>query len=269
MRRFQLSGVAFIVLIVALGWMAATGILSILALNAGFGFLLTIVILVLFAGMMMFGKWTRVERNRLIAIFVLFAAASLFWSIYEQAGSTLNLFAERNTDRTMPGMSGPFPAGWFQSVPALMVIALAPVFAWIWVKLGSRNPSSPAKFTAALLFGGLSLVILIPIGAKTGVSPMWLVVTYLLQTIGELCLSPVGMSAMTKLAPARVASLMMGVWFVSISVGDYISGRLASLYESMPLPQLFGSVGAVALVLGIVLAVFTKPLKNLMGGAEL
>jgi POT family proton-dependent oligopeptide transporter len=95
------------------------------------------------------------------------------------------------------------------------------------------------------------------------VSPIWLTLTYLLQTIGELCLSPVGLSAMTKLAPQRIASLIMGVWFVSISIGDYLSGKLASVYETMPLPQLFGSVGATAIVLGMILAVFYKPMKRL------
>jgi POT family proton-dependent oligopeptide transporter len=165
-------------------------------------------------------------------------------------------------------MSEPFPAGWFQSLPALFVIAIAPIFAWLWVKLGERNPSSTIKFSIGLLFGGLSFIILIPIAGKMGVSPIWLTLTYLLQTIGELCLSPVGLSAMTKLAPQRIASLIMGIFFVSISVGDYISGRLASVYETMPLPQLFGTVGATAIVLGVVLAMFNNPMKKLTGGEE-
>jgi proton-dependent oligopeptide transporter, POT family len=267
-RRFGIAGAIFLLLLVAGAWAAMTGALSIQALSSGFGFLLTAIVVVLFAGLLILGKWTRVERNRLIAIYILFAAAALFWSIYEQAGSTLNLFAERNTDRSFPGMSGGFPAGWFQSLPALFVIAIAPVFAWLWVKLGSRNPSSPAKFALGLLFGGLSFLLLIPVAAKTGVSPIWLTLVYLLQTIGELCLSPVGMSAMTKLAPQRIASLMMGVWFVSISVGDYISGRLASVYETFPLPKLFGMVGLSALVIGLMLVVFLKPIKRLMGGVS-
>jgi POT family proton-dependent oligopeptide transporter len=218
--------------------------------------------------MLTFGKWSRVERGRLIAIFVLFAAAALFWSIYEEAGSTLNLFAERNTNRMVPGLSEPFPAGWFQSLPALFVIAIAPMFAWLWVKLGERNPSSAIKFAIGLLFGGLSFIILIPIAGKLGVSPIWLTLTYLLQTIGELCLSPVGLSAMTKLAPQRIAGLIMGVWFLAISVGDYISGRLASVYDTMPLPKLFGTVGASAIVLAGVLALLNKPMKSLIGGEE-
>ena len=267
-RQFRISGAVFVGLLAVLGWTAATGALSIQALSSGFGLLLTLIVVALFAGLLIFGKWTRVERNRLIAIYILFAAAALFWSIYEQAGSTLNLFAERNTDRSFSGMTGGFPAGWFQSLPALFVIAIAPVFAWLWVKLGNRNPSSPAKFALGLLFAGLSCLILVPVASKTGVSPIWLTLVYLLQTIGELCLSPVGMSAMTKLAPARIASLMMGVFFVSISVGDYISGRLASVYETFPLPQLFGMVGLSALALGMLLLVFLKPIKRLMGGVN-
>jgi POT family proton-dependent oligopeptide transporter len=136
------------------------------------------------------------------------------------------------------------------------------------VKLGERNPSSTIKFSVGLLFGGVSFIILIPIAGKMGVSPIWLTLTYLLQTIGELCISPVGMSTMTKLAPKRIASLMMGIWFVAISVGDYLSGKLASVYDTMPLPQLFGTVGASAIVLGAILALFYKPMKQLIGSEE-
>jgi proton-dependent oligopeptide transporter, POT family len=267
-KRFRWSIAAYLAILLFGAKLAYDGTLSIQALSSGFGVLLTAIVLVLFGGMLIFGNWTKEERNRLIAIFVLFAAAALFWSIYEQAGSTLSLFADRNTDRSLPGMSQPFPAGWFQSLPALFVIAIAPMFAWLWVKLGERNPSSTIKFSIGLLFGGVSFMILIPIAGKMGVSPIWLTLTYLLQTIGELCISPVGMSTMTKLAPKRIASLMMGIWFVSISVGDYISGRLASIYETMPLPQLFGTVGASAIVLGIILALFNKPMVRLIGSED-
>jgi POT family proton-dependent oligopeptide transporter len=266
--RFRISLGAFVVLLVVGGFLAYDGTLSIQALSSGFGVMLTAIVIALFAGMLIFGKWTPQERGRLIAIFILFAASALFWSIYEQAGSTLSLFAERNTDRGVPGMSQPFPAGWFQSLPPLFVILIAPMFAWLWVKLGERNPTSTIKFAVGLLFGGISFIILIPIAGKLGVSPIWLTLTYLLQTIGELCLSPVGMSTMTKLAPMRIASMMMGVWYVSISVGDYISGLLASVYETMPLPQLFGTVGATAIVLGAILAMFNKPMKKLIGGND-
>lgn len=265
-RHFRWYGLGLLALVLIVGWLAMQGVISIQALSSGFGLILTATVVIVFAGLLIFGTWTPVERGRIVAIVILFAAAALFWSIYEQAGSTLNLFAERNTDRALSWMSKPFPAGWFQSLPALYVILLAPVFAWIWVKLGSRNPAAPAKFAIGLLLGGLSLVVLVPIAARTGVSPGWLALTYLLQTLGELCLSPVGLSAMTKLAPQRIAGLVMGIWFVALSVGDYISGRLASVYEQFPLPQLFGYVGLSALVLGAVMFLFLRPMKKLMGG---
>jgi POT family proton-dependent oligopeptide transporter len=266
--RFRAGVVVFFAVLGTLGMLAANGTLSIQALSSGFGVMLTGIVIAVFAGMLIFGKWTGEERSRLIGIFVLFAASSLFWSIYEQAGSTLNLFADRNTNRSIAFFSEQFPAGWFQSLPALFVITIAPMFAWLWVRLGERNPSSTIKFAIGLLFGGLSFIILIPVAGKLGVSPIWLTLTYLLQTIGELCLSPVGMSTMTKLAPARVASFIMGIWFVSISVGDYLSGKLASVYDTMPLPQLFGTVGASAIVLGGILAMFYKPMKRLIGSEE-
>ena len=266
--KFRLGIFAFLAVLLILGKLAYDGTISIQSLSSGFGVMLTLIVVALFAGMLLLGKWTSDERKRLIAIFVLFAAAALFWSIYEQAGSTLNLFAERNTDRSVPGMTQPFPAGWFQSLPALFVIAIAPIFAWLWVKLGERNPSSTIKFSIGLLFGGLSFIILIPIAGKLGVSPIWLTLTYLLQTIGELCLSPVGLSAMTKLAPKQIGGLIMGVFFLAISVGDYISGRLASVYDTMPLPKLFGTVGASAIVLGAILALFNGPMKRLTGSEE-
>ena len=266
--RFRISLIVFIVALLVGGKLAYDGTLSIQALSSGFGVLLTSIVVVLFAGMLIFGKWSREERGRLIAIFVLFAASAMFWSIYEQGGSTLNLFADRNTNRVIPGMAQPFPAGWFQAVPSLFVILIAPMFAWLWVKLGRHNPTSTLKFSIGLLFGGLSFVILVPVASKLGVSPIWLTLTYLLQTLGELCISPVGMSTMTKLAPRRIASLIMGVWFVSISVGDYLSGKFASVYETMPLPQLFAAVGATAIVLGLLLALINKPMKQLIGSED-
>ena len=266
--RFRLSIIAFVVVLLILGKLTYDRTLSIQSLSSSFGVMLTLIVIVLFAGMLILGKWSPEERRRLIAIFILFTASALFWSIYEQAGSTLNLFADRNTSRTIPGMSHPFPAGWFQSLPALFVIAIAPLFAWLWVRLRKRNPSSTIKFAIGLLFAGLSFLILVPISGRLGVSPIWLTLTYLLQTIGELCLSPVGLSAMTKLAPQRIAGLIMGIFYLSISIGDYISGRLASIYDTMPLPKLFGTVGASAIVLAVILSLFNKPMKALTSGDD-
>jgi len=223
-----------------------------------------------FAWLLGAGDWTPVEKKRFLAIGVLFLASALFWSAFEQAGSTLNLFAERSTDKHLFGYA--YPSSWFQSINSLFIIALAPVLAWLWVRLDSKEPSSPAKFSLGLIFVGLGFVVMVIAARRAAsgvqVSSLWLWLTYLLHTIGELCLSPVGLSAFTKLAPARVAGFMMGVWFLSTSIGDYIGGRMASLYESWSLPALFGAVAAFCIVLGLALALFVKPMKKLMGGVN-
>jgi POT family proton-dependent oligopeptide transporter len=223
-----------------------------------------------FFGWLLFSSgWTRDERNRLVVVTVLFLAAALFWSVFEQAGSTLNLFADRDTHNSVLGWA--FPSTWFQSLNSLFLITLAPVFAWLWVRLAARQsePSSAAKFGIGLVLVGAGFAILVPAAsmAEGGVqvSPGWLTVTYLLHTCGELALSPVGLSAMSKLAPLRVGGLIMGVWFLATSVGNYIGGRIGGLYESLPLPNLFGAVAAFAMVAGIILLLFSRPLRRLSG----
>jgi POT family proton-dependent oligopeptide transporter len=190
--------------------------------------------------------------------------------MYEQAGSSLSLFAARSTNRSVLGFE--FPASWFQFVPPFFVVLLAPVFAWNWLRLGRREPSSPAKFALGLYFAGLGFAVLMAAAFQVAqgamVSIWWLIATYLLHTIGELCLSPVGLSAMTKLAPARVAGFMMGLWFVSISIGDYLAGKAASVYESIALPTLFGTVAALGIGAAVVLTVFVKPTVKLMSGVK-
>ncbi len=215
--------------------------------------------------------WTPIERKRLSAILFFFAMAALFWSAFEQAGSSLNLFADRFTRNTLFGFA--FPSSWFQSVNAIMIVALAPVFAWLWVALGKREPSSPTKFASGLFFVGLGFLV-ISFGALMSgpsgklVSPMWLVGVYLLHTIGELCLSPVGLSTMTKLAPARVTGQMMGVWFLASSIGNFVGGQVASLFETFPLPKLFGAVFLVTLVFTIAAVALIRPIRRLMSGVH-
>src|SRR5262249_50646259 len=209
------------------------------------------------------------EWKRIAAIVVFFIFASLFWGAYEQAGSTLNLFADRYTRLSVFGYS--FPSSWFQSVPALFVILLAPILAWLWVRLGKREPSSPATVAIGLLFAGIAVLLLVPAGAAaqrcTGilVSPWWLVFAYFIEELGELSLSPVGLSVVTKLAPARILGLMMGVWFLSAAVGNKIAGWTAGFFSTMPLPMLFGSVAVVMLLSSFILVVFIRPIRNLMG----
>ncbi len=267
-RRLGIGlGLAFgaIVLVAALG---ASGTIAITPelVSRGFGYLLLVTVVCVFASLLLSRGWTPEERKRLFVILVLFCASCVFWALYEQAGSTLNLFAERNTDSSVLGMA--FPPSWFQSLPALFVIVLAPVFGWLWIRLGPREPTTPAKFTAGLFLVSLGFaVLIIPASGGGKASPLWLALTYLLHVIGELCLSPVGLSATTKLAPARVAGLMMGVFLMSISVGSYLGGQVASLYEAYSLPTLFGVVATVAAVAGLILAFLVKPIGRMLARA--
>ena len=220
-----------------------------------------------FAWVFLSGGWTRVERNHLLVIGVLFLGYATFSAAFEQAGSTLNLFADRSTRNELFGFG--FPSSWFQSVNPLIVIAFAPVFAWMWIRLARRGkePGAPFKFGLSLVGVGAGFVVLVPAAMLSAdgslVGPGWLTVAYLLHTWAELALSPVGLSAMSKLAPARIGGLVMGVWFLGTSNGNYIGGRLSGFYESMPLPTLFGAVAAFAIVAGALLLIFAKPLNRL------
>jgi POT family proton-dependent oligopeptide transporter len=211
-----------------------------------------------------------VEKKRVSVIFILFIFSAVFWSGFEQAGSSLNLVAERITDRVVFGWE--VPASWLQAVNPLWIISLAPVFAWLWVRLGRREPSSPLKFALGLILLGAGFGVMVMATALaaggTQISPMWLVLTYFLHTCGELCLSPVGLSTVTKLAPQRYVGQMMGIWFMSISLGNLMAGRVAGLFEALPLPQLFGAVTATTAGAGIILLLLVRPIRKLMMGVH-
>ena len=271
-RRTMLWGVVSLAACVAFGMALYAGVLPITPTQIAdaAGYILLVTTIVFFAWLFFGGDWTPVERKRLYVIGVFFLAAALFWSEFEQAGSTLNLFADRSTRTSI--LEWNFPSSWFQSFNALFIIMFAPVFAWLWVRLRDREPSSPIKFGMGLIGVGVGFALLVPAAraAESGalVSPLWLTATYLVHTFAELCLSPVGLSSMTKLAPARVAGLMMGVWFIGASVGNFIGGRLASFYEAWPLPNLFGVVAAFGIVFGILLLALSRPIKAWMGGVK-
>ena len=265
------SVVAALVLIVIL---KKTGIIAITAEGVSnvFGIVLALIAAVTFIWIFKAGHWTPVERNRLLVILLLFFCAALFWGAFEQHGSSINLFARDFTNRNILGWE--FPAGYFQSLNALFIVVFAGVFAWLWLWLNKRGrePSSPGKFAIGMVFVGVGYLIMVAAamssGGVTRVSSMWLVSAMLLHTFGELSLSPVGLSTVTKLAPARVGGLMMGVWFLAGSVGNYMGGRLAGFYDTLPLPQLFLIVALVPIGAGLILAFFTKPIKKLMGGVS-
>ena len=212
------------------------------------------------------------ELKRVLVIFILFLFSILFWMTYEQAGSSLTLFADRLTRTTILGWT--YPSSWFQSVPAIFVIIFAPIIGAVWQKLGARQPSSPGKFTIGLFFAGIAFVVIAFAATLTTggrVSPAWLVLVYFLQTIGELCLSPVGLSTVSKLSPARMLGLMMGVWFLSISIGSYIAGLTTRLFEGNDpavLTRAFGMFAGITLLAAIILAVLTPVIKRMTPRAQ-
>ncbi len=209
------------------------------------------------------GEWRRIG-----AIGLLFVFATVFWMSFEQAGSSLNLFADQLTRTSILGVS--FPSSWFQSVEPIFVVLFAPVFSWLWLTMRERQPSSPAKFAYGLLAAVVAFALITYASTLTGagrVSPMWLVLVYLFQGIGELLVSPVGLSTTTKLAPPRLVGLMMGVWFCSIAAGNYLAGFVASFYKpgENALITMFGSVAILTLISAVLLFLTIPYMRRLMG----
>ncbi|MFD7342183.1 peptide MFS transporter [Streptomyces violascens] len=213
-----------------------------------------------------------VSQSRMSAYVWFFVAAAVFWGIYDQTGSTLSVFAQDKTANSLFGLD--FPSSWFQSLNPLYVMALAPVFAWLWVYLNKRRqePSTLSKFAFGLtLIGASFFVMMLAQAAASGdvkVTPLWLCSVYLIQTIGELTLSPVGLSLTTKLAPQKYASQMMGVWFLAVTAGDSVIALLQLLGAPTDSTYWFASQGGLAVLAGVAIFMFRKKVKPLMGGVH-
>ncbi len=217
------------------------------------------------------------ERRRGVVLVVLFAGSALFWLGYEQAGSSLNLFAERYTDRSLPWLHFVIPTGWFQSLDSAYIFIFAPFLAWLWIALAKRNlnPSAPAKFALGVMLMGSGFLVmaaaasLVASGSK--VLPTWLIVTYMLHTFGELFLSPVGLSYYTKLTPKRFVGQMMGMWFLSLSLGNLLAGLVAGQFDAAnvaAMPGQYMRIVYFCVGLGTVLLVLSRPVKRLMGDVQ-
>ncbi len=227
---------------------------------------------VYFIYILVFGGLEAIQKKQVMALAVLFLFAGLFWAGFEQAGSSLNLFAERYTDRDIFGWT--MPASWLQSINPIFIILLAPAFAAFWVNLGRRNldPSIPAKFALGLILLGIGfgVMALASVYAVRGemVLPTWLILTYLFHTMGELCLSPVGLSAVTKLSPRKFLGQLMGLWFISIAMGNIFAGLLAGRFDDESLadfPMLFTTILASTVIGGLILLALTPAIKRLIG----
>lgn len=230
------------------------------------------VTILFFAYVFVLGKLSADEKKRVSVFIVLIIGSAMFWSGFEQAGSSLNIFADRYTQLEFAGLT--LLSTWFQSVNSTFIIVFAPVFAWMWIALARRNldPSTPAKFAFGLILLALGFFMMViaswSVADGGKALPTWLILTYLFHTFGELALSPVGLSATTKLAPRRFAGQMMGMWFVSIALGNLVAGQIAGEFDPdnvAAFPEQYVFIVMTTAGTGIVLLLLTKPLKNLMG----
>jgi len=232
------------------------------------------VTVVFFVYVFMFGDLSSAEKKRVSVFIVLLIGSAMFWSGFEQAGSSLNIFADRYTQLEFAGIT--LLSTWFQSVNSTFIILFAPVFAWLWVALAKRNldPSTPAKFGFGLILLALGFFMMVIASSSVAdggkALPAWLILTYLFHTFGELALSPVGLSATTKLAPRRFVGQMMGIWFVSIALGNLVAGQIAGEFDPdnvAAFPEQYWFIVMTTAGTGILLLLLTKPLKKLTGGS--
>ncbi|MBM7704144.1 peptide MFS transporter [Metabacillus iocasae] len=269
-KVFTQIGAGVAVLAILLAVTIPTGILTLNVFVGLVGILGILIPTLYFTVMYRSPKTTDVERSRLIAYIPLFIASVMFWAIQEQGSTILASYADKRTQLEFAGLS--ISPAWFQSLNPLFIIMLAPVFAWFWVKLGDRQPSVPKKFSFALLFAGLSfLVILLPAyfgGSDSLVNPLWLVLSYFIVVLGELCLSPVGLSATTKLAPAAFSAQTMSLWFLSSAAAQAINAQLVKFYSVENEMLYFGTIGGAAIVLSIILFALSPKIQVFMKGVR-
>lgn len=272
-------GYALVALLIAflsiLQWTGTIDMTTAQGLAQGAGVIIVSVSLFYFLYILIAGGLTTIEKRRVLVLIVFFLAAAIFWSGFEQAGSSLQIFAERYTERTFGGWE--MPSSWFQNFNGSFILIFAPIMASLWIFLSSKglNPSTPVKFAIALLLVGAGFFIM-EMASKVAVtgelaSPLFLTFTYMVHTIGELCLSPVGLSSYTKLAPKRYVSQLMGIWFVAASLGNLIAGLFAGGFDEenlQQMPALFQQVTLFSIGFGLLLLIFWKPVKNWMGGIQ-
>lgn len=282
MGKIRMGVIVAALAAVALVAVVATGavVINPLAIAQGSAYIILTLVTAFFAYVIFFGGLDAAEIKRVVVIAFLFLAAAMFWSGFEQAGSSLNLFAERYTNREMFGWL--MPTSWFQSINSMFIIVLAPVFGWLWVALSRAKieVSMPFKFGLGLIQLGLGFFVLvfaanIALANSMGAGPGWLVLTYLLHTMGELCLSPVGLSSITKLSPKKFLGQMMGIWFMAAALGNLIAGLLAGRFSDAAitanpslLPDQFQLIFFSTAGMGLLVILISPFIKKLMGNVK-
>jgi POT family proton-dependent oligopeptide transporter len=258
--------------------LVATGVLAftIIGFAQITGLIVVVVAALYFAYVIMVDCRDKTERHRVFVIFLLFLGAAMFWSGFEQAGSSMNIFTRDFTNREFIGWI--VPTSWLQSINPLFIILLAPVMGMVWVKLAERSPSIPVKFGFGLVMLGVGFLVLawgslyVPEGAADnpaiGVTMTWLVVTYFFHTVGELALSPVGLSSVTKLSPHRLVGQMMGTWFMGSALGNLVAGLVSGRIETLPPEQLFSVVAGIVIGAGILFWLFSPIINRMTHGVK-
>jgi len=289
-RNAFLAGIAVVVVLTGLGvGLSSLGWLSLTLVDFAqwTGIIMVVLAVAYFLAVIVFGCRDGTEKKRVGMIALLFLGAAMFWSGFEQAGSSLNLYTKSFTDREIPmpaGYTYPFtvhfsafeiPAGWFQNINPMFIVLLAPLVGGLWVRLGARNPSIGMKFAAGLVLLGAGFFVLAwgssfldPDDPSIKVSPMWLVVTYFFHTVGELCLSPVGLSSITKLSPPRLVGQMMGTWFLGAALGNLIAGLVAGFMKDLEMSTLFVTVASIVSATGVLFVILSGPMRRLTGGIK-
>ncbi|WP_342541490.1 peptide MFS transporter [Heyndrickxia sp. FSL K6-6286] len=269
-KVFSIIGLAIIIIAILCAIAIPTGILNFETFIGLIGILGILIPTMYFIVMYRSPKTTKVERSRIIAYIPLFIASVMFWAIQEQGSTILATYADKRTQLDFAGIH--ISPAWFQSLNPLFIIVFAPVFAWLWMKLGKRQPSIPKKFSFGLLFAGISfLVILLPAyfgGSESLVNPLWLVLSYFIVVIGELCLSPVGLSATTKLAPAAFSAQTMSLWFLSNAAAQAINAQIVKFYTPATEMVYFGIIGGASIVLSIILFILSPKIQSFMKGVH-
>ncbi|MDE5603345.1 MAG: oligopeptide:H+ symporter [Helicobacter sp.] len=265
----------------------ALGLLSIFILLCGIGIkqlnavnisknmiaIISIAALLYFGYLFFFAGLQPDERKNLIVFLVLFITATFFWSTFEQQPTSFNLFAQDYTDRIIFGWE--IPTAWLQSINSLFVITLAPIMSAMWIALSKKNMevSSIAKFNLGIIFAAISFGVMmfasyfVLHNGGMQVSPLWLIASYFFLTIGELALSPIGLSLMTSIAPKMIRGQVMGLWFISISLGSVVAGLVGGEVEAdklESLPNLFGNAVVCLLIIAVILFFLKNPLKKML-----
>ncbi|SEG25741.1 MULTISPECIES: peptide MFS transporter [unclassified Paenibacillus] len=268
-KVFTIMGIGIVVVAVLVAIAIPAGLLTFSTFIKLIGVLGLLIPTIYFIVMYRSPKTTAVERSRLVAYIPLFIASIMFWAIQEQGSTILANYADKRTQLDFMGLN--ISPAWFQSLNPLFIIVFAPVFAWLWMRLGDRQPTIPKKFSLGLLFAGLSfLVILLPayFGGDALVNPLWLVLSYFIVVVGELCLSPVGLSATTKLAPAAFTAQTMSLWFLSNAAAQAINAQIVKFYTPETEMLYFGVIGGAAIVLSLLLYVLSPKIQGYMKGVK-